>query len=113
MKFNWVFEIKNLETELQKIISERDDLRLVLQILQTNNGIEAFIKLYEEFNKSSIKFVERTITSLKRIYCIQNRYMSPEKLRRLLDVDIQTIYSWWRQGHNNPQQIKMFDEGNK
>lgn len=109
MKNNWIFEIKNLEEELLNIISDRDDLKLVYKILNENSGITAFIMLYEEFNKSSIKFVDRTITLLKRVYVLQNKYASAEKLRRILDVDIRTIYEWRRQGKLENSQLNIFE----
>lgn len=116
MRFNWIKEIEDYEQHLAACLKDYGDLALLNKILSEKNGAEAFIEVAENFNKTSIRFPERPIKELKKVYVYQNKRKPVAAMARKLDVDEATVYSWLREfgirkdsgRHNN--NLNMFEE---
>lgn len=97
MNFKWIMKIQDIEAHIKKITSSDDSVYLLFEILTKHNGIEAFIKIYEQWNKSTLRFPFRHIMELKKIYVLQNLSDSTRNLAHFLDVDESTIARWRRE----------------
>lgn len=97
MNFDWITEIKDAETHIKNSLNQHDDLADLYKIIKTKNGDEAFAAIYESFLKTSIRFPESPINSLKKIYVLQNLDKPVAKTARILRIDEATVFSWIRE----------------
>ncbi len=96
-RFSWILEIENYEKYLKAVLKDYSDLSLLNEILSSKNGAAATIKIYENFEKTDLRFPQRPITELKKVYVFQNRRLPAKTLARKLNVDVVTIYNWLRE----------------
>lgn len=116
--FDWIYEIKDYEHHLRDAIKDRDDLKILWDLLAEHSGTEAFIRFNEEFIKTGIKPIEEPFNRLKKIYVYQHRNDPIDKLARKLWLDKRTIFKWKQEfgsakvsGYDN-KTIGLFDQEN-
>ena len=97
MNFSWIKKIEDAEAHINKITASDESISLLFEILSNNNGLESFIKIYEQWNKSTLRFPFHHIMELKKIYVLQNLSDSTRNLAHFLDVDESTIARWKRE----------------
>ena len=97
MNLNWILEIKEYEKHLAIVLKDYNDLFLVNDIMNKNSGSKGFIKVFECFIKTSIRFPEKPLNGLKKIYVLQNQDKPVAKMAREIGVDEATVYHWLRQ----------------
>ncbi len=99
MNFDWILEIKDLEKHLAIVLKDYDDLFSLNEIMNKHSGSEGFIKVYIQFLKTSIRFPEKPLNGLKKIFVFQNSTRPVSKMAREIAVDEATVYSWLRELH--------------
>lgn len=97
MRFSWIKEIEDWEKHLTAALKDYDDLNLLNEIHSKKSGAEATIEVIENFLKTSIRFPERPITELKKVYVYQNKRKPVAAMARKLNVDESTVHGWLRE----------------
>jgi transcriptional antiterminator len=94
VNLSWIKEIENAELVIKEVISDNENLLIFFLTLLRKNGVDAFISLYEEFNKNDVTFTYKYINELKRRYVLQYYYIPVKKLASKLDLSERTVYNW-------------------
>lgn len=118
MRFSWILEIEDYEKHLTAALKDYDDLKLLNDILSKKSGAEATVEVIQNFLKTSIRFPERPITELKKVYVYQNKRKPAAAMARKLDVDEATVYGWLRgfgvgkseAGSKGSNNLEMFED---
>ena len=105
MDLSWILEIRDYEKHLAETLKDNDDLFSMNEIMNKNSGSKGFIKVFEHFMKTAVRFPEKPLNGLKKIYVFQNSQKPVSKMARILSVDEATVYSWLRQ-FNGKQKVK-------
>ncbi len=101
MDLNWILEIKDYEKHLALVLKDYSDLFSLNEIMNNNSGSEGFIKVFECFVKTSIRFPEKPLNGLKKIYVSQNSEKPVAKMARKINLDEATVYHWLRERKGN------------
>lgn len=96
MDFSWILKINDVENHIKKIVEKDENISALFDVLINYNGVETFVKIYELWKKTDIRFPFKHIQELKKIYVLQNPGKGVLMLSQLLDIDTSTIYSWKR-----------------
>ncbi|HCY76954.1 MAG TPA: hypothetical protein DHV28_13620 [Ignavibacteriales bacterium] len=105
MDLSWILEIRDYEKHFAIVLKDYDDLFSLNEIINKNSGSAGFVKVFEHFLKTSIRFPEKPLNGLKKIYVFQNSQKPVAKIAREISVDEATVYSWLRE-FNGKQKSK-------
>jgi hypothetical protein len=93
MKFNWIREIP--EYEKYFTTDQRDSIELLQEFLKDELlGFEAYMKLHERFEKTTIHFSSAPLMMLKKAWALKNKNVPYNIAARTLGVSEKTIYNW-------------------
>jgi hypothetical protein len=93
MNFNWIRDIPDYEKYFTT--DQRDSIDLLQEFLKDDAlGFDAYMQLYERFEKTSIHFSSAPIMTLKKEWAVKNKHIPYNIAARTLGVSEKTIYNW-------------------
>lgn len=96
--FDWIKEV-----DYDKVLT--GDLSVIADVL----GIDALIKLWSRFGKTTIYFSEKPIDQLRRQYIKQHKDRPVKELARKLDVSEMFVYNVLNENSVKANQVGLFE----
>lgn len=114
MKYDWIKDIPDFEKYFTT--DQRDSIEQLQEFFRENNldielGFDAYMKLHERFEKTSIHFSSAPIMMLKKLWSIKNKHVPYNQAARILGVSEKTIYNWREE--KNCDNLNLFEEKSK